>query len=101
MSEYCWPDEGYQTAAARARSAWERTVADLPVGTSITGEVIGRQPFGVFIRLNGHPDAIGLAEITAMPTPGTLPLMGEQVSGEVVWHADHNHQVRVRLRLTG
>ncbi|MCY0932609.1 hypothetical protein OTB20_42225 [Streptomyces sp. H27-H1] len=74
MSEYCWPDEGYQTAAARGRSAWDRTVADLPVGTSITGEVIGRQPFGVFIRFDGHADAIGLAEVIAMPTRRTLPL---------------------------
>jgi ribosomal protein S1 len=96
MSEYSWPDVSPE-AAARARAAWEQTVADLPAGTPVAGEVIGRQRFGVFLRLDGHPDAMGLAEITAMPRCETLPLIGDRVSGQVIWHADHNHQVKVRL----
>ncbi|MCX5129306.1 hypothetical protein [Streptomyces sp. NBC_00347] len=95
MSEYSWPD--YPQIAARAQTAWDRTVVELPVGTPVAGEVIGRQPFGVFIRLDGHPDAIGLAEVTAMPRCGTLPLVGEQVAGEVIWHVEHHHQVKIRL----
>lgn len=95
MSGYSWPN--YPQIAARARTAWDCTVAELPVGSPVAGEVIGRQPFGVFIRLDGHPDAVGLAEVTAMPQCGTLPLVGEQVSGEVIWHAEHNHQVKIRL----
>lgn len=96
MSAYSWPGDGPHSAV-RVRTAWARTVADLPVGTPVTGQVIGRQPFGVFIRLDGHPDALGLAEITGMPRCRTLPLEGEHVSGEVVWHADHNQQVKIRL----
>lgn len=73
--------------------SWAATVASLPVGTRITGEVIGRQPFGVFIRIDGAPDAIALAEITAMPQVMDFPARGTFVSGGVFWHA-RNHQVR-------
>ncbi|MFC4336143.1 RNA-binding protein [Salininema proteolyticum] len=69
MEEYYWPDWGaYQDREQDAREAWPNMVTALPVGTDVAGEVIGRQPFGVFLRLEGHPQAIGLAQITAMPT---------------------------------
>lgn len=77
---------------------WEATVAALPVGTPISGHVIGRQPFGVFIRIDDVPDAVGLAEITAMPHDVELPLIGTRIVGAVISHAEHNHQVRVRLK---
>ncbi|BFV57652.1 hypothetical protein KCMC57_up27560 [Kitasatospora sp. CMC57] len=96
MSEYSWPDDGAD-AAARAQAEWTATCRALPVGTQIAGEVIGRQRFGVFLSINGYPDAIGLAEITAMPRNADLPRVGEQVSGEVISHADHNCQVKVKL----
>ncbi|MEU1001371.1 hypothetical protein [Streptomyces tibetensis] len=73
------------------------TVAALPARSQITGAVIGRQPFGVFIRIDGVPDAIALAEITRMPLGMDLPALGASVSGEVYWHDDRHHQVRVRL----
>ncbi|MEU4540437.1 hypothetical protein AB0G15_36915 [Streptosporangium sp. NPDC023825] len=63
----------------------------------MTGMVIGRQPFGVFLRIDGTPEAIGLAEITAMPPDFELPRLGAFVTGEVIWHTEHNHQVRIRL----
>ncbi|MEU6090185.1 hypothetical protein ABZ865_25910 [Streptomyces sp. NPDC047085] len=97
MDEYAWPTAGPEAPAADAvRSSWAATVAALPVGTRITGEVFGRQPFGIFIRIDGVPNAIALAEITSMPQGMDLPALGTSVSGEVFWHA-HNHQVRVRL----
>ncbi|MEV6431618.1 hypothetical protein [Nocardia sp. NPDC051463] len=66
MSEYSWPEDGRQLGEL-ARQAWPATVQALPVGTRVTGVVIFRQPFGVFIRIDGIPDAVGLAEVTAMP----------------------------------
>ncbi|MEU9079106.1 S1 RNA-binding domain-containing protein [Kitasatospora sp. NPDC048538] len=96
MSEYLWPADGIEVGA-RAQATWSATCQALPLGTQITGEVIGRQPFGAFLRIEHHPDAVGLAEITAMPRCATLPHVGEQVSGEVIWHADHNHQVKIKL----
>lgn len=84
-------------AAEEMGRSWAATVAALPVGSRITGEVIGRQPFGVFLRIEGVPDAVALAEITAMPLGMSLPALGAFVRGQVLWHTDHNHQVKVRL----
>jgi hypothetical protein len=62
-------------------------LAALPLGTPITGEVIGRQSFGVFVRIDGAPDAVGLAGITSMPRDAPLRAVGATVKGEVTWHA--------------
>ncbi|WP_051715932.1 hypothetical protein [Streptomyces sp. NRRL S-475] len=97
MDEYAWPTGLEAPAAEEGRRSWAATVEALPVGSRITGEVIGRQPFGVFLRIEGVPDAIGLAEITAMSRGMDLPALGSVVSGEVLWHAAHNHQVKVLL----
>ncbi|MFI8242249.1 hypothetical protein ACIF83_34135 [Streptomyces sp. NPDC085866] len=96
MDESAWPagpDAPVVDAVLESRPA---TVAALPVGTRITGEVIGRQSFGVFIRINGVPNAIAPAEITSMPQGMDLPAPGAFISGEDFRRAD-NHQVRVRL----
>ncbi|GAA2290664.1 hypothetical protein GCM10010234_34550 [Streptomyces hawaiiensis] len=97
MDEYGWVERPEVPAAEVVRAGWGATVAVLPVGSKFAGEVIGRQPFGVFIRMDGVPDAIALAEITRMPLGMELPALGALVSGEVYWHDDRNHQVRVRL----
>lgn len=97
MGAYAWPTGPEVPAAEEVLRSWAATLAALPVGSRITGEVIGRQPFGVFIRMDGVPDAVALAEITAMPKEMDLPALGAFVSGEVFRHATHNHQVRVRL----
>jgi hypothetical protein len=95
MDGYVWPD--YDQLAERARKAWDEAVVAFPVGAAVTGEVIGRQPFGVFIRIDGGPFALGLAEIVTMPGDAELPAMGARVAGKVTWHTEHNHQVRLRL----
>ena len=94
--EYAWPKGSDLPTAEAVRRNWATTVAALPVGTRITGQVVGRRPFGVFIRVDGVPDAVALAEIAGMPLGTELPALGATVAGEVFWHA-HNHQVRVRL----
>lgn len=96
MTEYSWPDQGTYDPD-RLRAAWPATVRVLPVGVRVTGEVIARQPFGVFIRIGDVPDALGLAEITVMPRDVALPAIGTTVTGEVIWHAERNHQVKLRL----
>jgi hypothetical protein len=96
MIGYSWPEDG-DRLAQRAREVWPATTEALPIGAHITGEVIARQPFGVFIRINAIPDAVGLAEIISTPREATLPDLGTVVVGEVIWHAEHNHQVRLRL----
>lgn len=100
MDEYTWPTRP-KVPAESYQEVWAATVAALPMGASVTGEVIGRQPFGVFLRVDGVPDAMALAEITAMPQGTDLPVLGARVVGEVIGHAEHNHQVRVRLQRWG
>lgn len=63
-----------------------RKAMDLPRCMSEEYEAVTLLPAGG-LSVNGHPDAIGLAEITAMPRGADLPRVGEQVSGEVIWHA--------------
>lgn len=96
MDGYSWPEDG-QSLAEEIRRAWDETVVAFPVGVPVVGEVIGRQRFGVFIRIDGARCAVGLAEITTMPRDAKLPAMGARVTGEVISHAEHNHQVKVRL----
>ncbi|MET9040567.1 hypothetical protein [Streptomyces mirabilis] len=59
---------------------------------SIAGEVTGRQPFGVFIRVDGAPEAMALAEITAMPEGMDQPGFGARIIGEVIEHAGRAQQ---------
>ncbi|MFE4581399.1 S1 domain-containing protein [Streptomyces chartreusis] len=73
------------------------TVSALPLGSHVSGRVIGRQPFGVFLLLDGTPNSIGLAEITAMPHHMELPALGATVAGEVTWLADRNREVKIRF----
>jgi small subunit ribosomal protein S1 len=98
MSEYSWPSENGWCQVTGAEAAWAETVRSLPVGTPVAGEVIGRQPFGAFLSLDGRPEAVGLARVDRMPRCRELPTVGQLVAGEVVWHAEHNHQVGIMLR---
>ncbi|MFP8963322.1 hypothetical protein ACLIYP_22635 [Streptomyces nanhaiensis] len=101
MTEYSWPANSYAQRAHRARNSWAQTAAALPLGTKVAGQVIGRQPFGVFIEIDGHPDALGLAEVTSFPRGASLPALGTRVEGEVIWHTEHHHQIKIRLAWAG
>ncbi|MEU3241263.1 hypothetical protein [Streptomyces sp. NPDC006875] len=98
MDEYNWPTRRADDVPGQSlEELWTATLAALPLGASVEGEVIGRQPFGVFIRVDGVPNAVALAEIIAMPKGMELPVLGTRIRGEVIDHVEHNHQVRVRL----
>jgi predicted RNA-binding protein with RPS1 domain len=96
VAEYSWPDEGERRAETAAES-WAATAEALPQGSRVTGRVIGRQPFGMFVDISGTPEAIGLAEITSMPHDAVLPSVGAIVRCSVIGYAEHNHQVKLRL----
>ena len=83
-----------------AASRWTETVERLPEGSIVTGTVIGRQPFGVFVDISGTSAAIGLAEITSMPRDAELPAVGAAVRGTVIGHTSHNRQVKLRLHMS-
>lgn len=65
------------------------------MGAVVTGQVDARRPFGVFITIDGHPDALGLMEITRLPRGMDLPDPGARVDAVVIDHAEHNWQVRL------
>ncbi|MFD9880228.1 hypothetical protein ACFWZT_02030 [Streptomyces alboflavus] len=97
MHEFTWPDGSLVPASDIMERSWAEAVSALPLGSHVRARVIGRQPFGVFLLFDGVPNAVGLAEITAMPLHMELPALGTAVAGEVIWHADHNRQVKVCL----
>jgi ribosomal protein S1 len=92
-----WTGQALVGGMRMAASRWPETIEVLPEGSIVTGTVIGRQPFGVFVDISGTTGAIGLAEITSMPRDAELPAVGAGVRGTVIGHANHNHQVKLRL----
>ncbi|MYW19998.1 hypothetical protein GT039_31610 [Streptomyces sp. SID2955] len=85
-------------ARGTERRSWAATVVALPGGTRITGRAGSREPFRIFTRTEGVPDAVGPVEITAAPLGTELPALGAAVTGVVHWLDARNHQVR-RVRL--
>jgi ribosomal protein S1 len=80
------------------QSVWPAIKKRFPVGTEVTGVVIARQPFGVFLDLGDG--ALALMERPSMPwQPGADPMaspdIGTPMSGAVVGHTENNRQVRV------
>ncbi|QIY64627.1 hypothetical protein HEP85_27145 [Streptomyces sp. RPA4-2] len=53
---------------------------------------MGRQPFGVVVRVDGAPEAMALAEITAMPEGMDQPAFGARIIGEVIEYAGRAQQ---------
>ncbi|GAB2800157.1 hypothetical protein GCM10027073_35250 [Streptomyces chlorus] len=97
MPEFSRPDRSQVPASDAMDRSRPATLSALPRGSHVSGRVIGRRPFGVFLLLDDVPNAVGLAEITTMPHPMELPAVGSTVTGEVIRHADHNRQVKIRL----
>jgi hypothetical protein len=76
-SSWSW----YEEQAARAEDSWAITVQRLPIGTKVSGTVIARQPFGVFIEIDGHPDALGLADGGLSNSAQNVRLEGHKTFG--------------------
>ena len=89
--------EWYDVRAERAQRAWLATKEALPVGTAVRGRVFACQPFGVFVDIEGHPDALGLLEVTAIPRGTSLPAVGTTVHLLVRHHVDHHAQVKLSV----
>ncbi|WP_233607727.1 MULTISPECIES: hypothetical protein [Micromonospora] len=82
--------------AERARRSWLAIKSALTVGERVRVQVLAAMPFGVFVEIDGQPDALGLLEITALPRGSELPTAGDYFDAVVVDHAAHNWQVRLR-----
>ena len=91
-----FPDHG---SDARA-TAWDEAKQRLPVGTSVTGRVVARYPFGAFLDIGlGFPALLEIIEIEGL-TPeayragGWCP-KGSEVTARVMGFRDRNHQIHV------
>ena len=82
--------------AERAKRSWSASRSTLPAGKRVQACVLVRMPFGVFVEIDGHPDALGLMEITTFPRGSKLPTVDGYLDAVVVDHSDHNWQVRLR-----
>ncbi|WP_406068548.1 hypothetical protein [Micromonospora sp. NBC_01638] len=58
--------------------------------------MLATMPFGVFVDMEGQPDALALMEITTLPRGSELPAVGFWLDAVVVDHIAYNWQVRLR-----
>ncbi|MFG3339912.1 phosphotransferase [Glycomyces sp. NPDC048151] len=93
------PDaSSYTSRTERAETHWAASVRALPLEGRVKGRVYRRERFGIFIDLDGCPDAHGFADIAgARCRHRGLPEVGARVSGWVRQHNDRNFQITVRL----
>lgn len=94
MSPYAW--SLLDSRAERARRSWPEIKSALPVGERVRARVFAAMPFGVFVEIDGQPDALGMVEVATLPPGSELPAIGVYLDLVVVNHAAHNWQVRVR-----
>ncbi|MFD6678445.1 hypothetical protein [Micromonospora parva] len=79
----------------RARRSWPAIKLTLPVGDRIRVRVLAAMSFGVFVEIDGQPEALGLLEISALPRGSELPTVDVYLDAAVVEPAAHNRQVRL------
>ena len=82
---------------------WDRVKAAVPVGTEVSGRVVARQPFGVFVDLGlGFPGLLEVAEFgdATARSHGKVgfPAVGELLTARVLQHLDHDQQLRLTQR---
>ncbi|MFE0590231.1 hypothetical protein [Micromonospora echinospora] len=82
--------------AERAKRSWSEIKSVLACGRTSSGAVLAAMPFGVFVEIDGQPDALGLVEITTLPQDSELPAVGVYLNVVVADHAAYNWQVRPR-----
>ena len=83
----------------RKLQAWQDTKSSLQVGSLVSGKVVARRQFGVFVDIgHGFPALILVVKLKdADKTPYTLmdmyPAMGDTVEARVYAFVDHNRQI--------
>ncbi|AUG78700.1 hypothetical protein CFP65_3927 [Kitasatospora sp. MMS16-BH015] len=82
---------------------WEAAKRDFPIGHPVTGRIAAVRPFGMFVALPGRPEVIAVLDaISYHPDqdpipPEQWPGVGEEIGAVVSSHAEHNHQIKLRV----
>lgn len=83
---------------------WAATERQFPIGSTVTGTVDKVAPFGIFISVEGVHHGAAFADVAGMHHGGAdgstviWPEVGDSVTGVVVEHTEHNHQLKLHLR---
>jgi ribosomal protein S1 len=95
FGDYLWEENGEK---------WEGVKSQVGLGSSVSGDVVARYPFGVFVDLGvGFPalleviqfERAGVFRCTAMETH---PEVGSTVTATVLWFDDRQRQIKLTQR---
>jgi ribosomal protein S1 len=82
---------------ASPREAWDEAKAAYPLGAQVSGRVVQREHFGVFIDIGvGFPAlllCVHFADDAARGLPDDYPPVGTDVAGRVYVHNDRDRQI--------
>jgi ribosomal protein S1 len=95
----------FESRATLSQEAWGDAVRRYGAGRIVEGTVFSHHRFGFFVDLGG--DVVGLVEIPMLLDDPDHPLsqddyppVGSQVRAVVIGTTDHNHQIRLSMRLS-
>ncbi|MFJ7776249.1 hypothetical protein [Streptomyces yangpuensis] len=82
--------------------SWAETKSHYPVGTRVTGRVKVKFQHGVFLELDGDPEVRAFMDLLSYNPEdtargGSLPEIGELVTGSVAQLVDRDQQLRIRV----
>ncbi|MFB7217838.1 hypothetical protein [Streptomyces sp. NPDC056227] len=83
---------------------WAAVKRKFPYGSTVHGTVDEVAPFGIFISVEGVHHGEAFADVAGMHHGGAdgstviWPEVGDSVTGVVVEHTEHNHQLKLHLR---
>ncbi|MFE3144464.1 hypothetical protein [Streptomyces scopuliridis] len=87
-----------------AGDEWAAAKRKFPYESTVNGTVEEVAPFGIFISVEGLQSSEAFADVAGMHHGGfdgstvIWPEVGDSVTGVVVEHTEHNHQLKLHLR---
>lgn len=80
--------------------AWDRLKKTVPVGSEVSGRVVGCAPFGVFVDLGiGFLGLLELPEfadaVVRSRGQDSFPSVGDSIAARVLQHIEGNQQLRL------
>jgi len=81
---------------------WDRVKAVVPIGSEVSGQVVGHLPSGVFVGLGlgflGQLELPEFADPAVRSRGQCFPPLGAPLTARVLQHVDHNQQLRLTQR---